>query len=55
MKLGIKRYMSIFVCAAFLLSIVSINIDTVKTQPAGVMIPAFTINGSIFEDIGRDT
>ncbi|MCK4636685.1 MAG: carboxypeptidase regulatory-like domain-containing protein, partial [Methanomicrobia archaeon] len=56
MKLEIKKYMSICVCVAFLLSVISINnIDTVKAQPAALMIPAFSINGSIFEDIGGDT
>jgi len=54
MKLGIKKYMSIFVCAAFLLSMVSINIDTVKAQPA-TLLSSFTLSGGIFEDIGADS
>lgn len=55
MKLGIKKYMSIFVCAAFLLSVISVNnIDTVKAQPTSLLV-SLSINGSIFEDIGRDT
>ncbi|MCK4433428.1 MAG: carboxypeptidase regulatory-like domain-containing protein, partial [Methanomicrobia archaeon] len=55
MKLEIKKYMSIFVCVAFLLSVISINnIDTVKAQPA-VLVGPVTLSGRIFEDIGADS
>ncbi|MCD6147974.1 carboxypeptidase regulatory-like domain-containing protein, partial [bacterium] len=54
MKLKIKKYLSIFVCVAFLVSLVNINMNIVKTQPATI-IHAITLSGDIFEDIGSDT
>ena len=54
MKLKIKKYLSIFVCVAFLVSLININMNTVKTQPTSI-IHAITFSGDIFEDIGSDT
>ncbi|MEA1993171.1 MAG: carboxypeptidase-like regulatory domain-containing protein, partial [Euryarchaeota archaeon] len=52
-NIGLKRYASLLVCAALVLSMVSINIDTVESQPDDLDVDV-DFDGTIFEDIGAD-